>query len=631
MAQPPKPARVSPAPSHFPSQAEVVPAWERPSWDQGSSVTPDHYRIVKQVSNQLKPLLEKIYPEAVAERLATEIFDLIQDALGPSGQENLRKWNHNNVLLITYGDTIVDGERPPLEVLAEFLEKYLEGTVTGIHILPFFPYSSDDGFAVIDYLQVNPELGDWEQVKRIAQHFNLMVDLVINHVSSQHQWFQQFKAGELPGRNYFVTGEPMENLSQVVRPRSTPLLTPVETAEGMRYVWTTFSADQVDVDFANPDVLIEYVKIILAYVHAGARYIRLDAVGFLWKKRGTNCMHLPETHAAVRLLREILQLIDPGIALITETNVPNRENLSYFGNRNEAHMIYNFSLPPLLLNALLQGRSDHLKTWMMSMPPAPIGCAYFNFTASHDGIGMRPAEGLLTDDEYEQLIDTMRNHGGKISMRTRPDGSQSPYEVNISLFDALKGTVKGEDQWQVERFLCSQTIMMALEGIPAFYIHSLLATHNYTEGVGKTGHNRTINRYKWDLATLETALADPTTPHAQVLAELTRLIKIRRQQTAFHPNATQYTLHPLNRALFAFWRQSLTRDQSIFSVHNLSDEPQELRFSDLNLVNTDDWFDLISGDKFTDLEMVYILKPYQSVWITNKVNSAQDDTMPTLL
>ncbi len=458
-----------------------------------------------------------------------------------------------------------------------------------------------------------------------------MVDLVINHVSSQHEWFQQFKAGELPGRNYFVTGDPSEDLSQVVRPRSSPLLTPVETATGTRYVWTTFSADQVDVDFENPDVLIEYVKIILAYVQAGARYIRLDAVGFLWKKRGTNCMHLPETHAMVRLFREILQMVDPGIALITETNVPNRENLSYFGNRNEAHMIYNFSLPPLLLNALLQGRSDHLKTWMMSMPPAPIGCAYFNFTASHDGIGMRPAEGLLTEDEYEQLLDTMRKHGGKISMRTRPDGSQSPYEINISLFDALKGTVRGEDQWQVERFLCSQTIMMALEGIPAFYIHSLLATHNYAEGVEKTGHNRTINRYKWDLNTLESALSDPATPHAKVLKELTRLIKIRRQQTAFHPNATQYTLHPLNLALFAFWRQSLTRDQSIFSVHNLSDEPQELRFSDLNLVSTDDWFDLISGDKFADLDTVYILKPYQSVWITNKVNSAQDKTIPTLL
>lgn len=629
-------AKKRPGVSHpaapFPYPGEAVPAWTVSPKTLPPFTHPESDLVLKHVSHQLNPLLETIYPKDVATRLATDIGNLIQGTLGPSGQENLKKWNHNNVLLITYGDSIVDGQRPPLEVLADFLETHMEGTVTGVHILPFFPYSSDDGFAVVDYLQVNPELGDWHHIRRIAQHFNLMVDVVINHVSSQHVWFQQFKAGQSPGQEYFVTGDPNEDLSQVIRPRSSPLLTPVETAAGLRYVWTTFSADQVDVDFANPDVLMEYINIILAYVQAGARYIRLDAVGFLWKKRGTPCMHLPETHAVVRLLREILQLIDPGIALITETNVPNRENLSYFGNRNEAHMIYNFSLPPLLLNALVQGRADHLKTWMMSMPPAPIGCAYFNFTASHDGIGLRPAEGLLDEAEYEQLLATMRRHGGKISMRARPDGRQSPYELNISLFDALKGTVKGEDGWQVERFLCSQTIMMALEGIPAFYIHSLLATHNYTSGVEKTGHNRTINRYKWDLATLEDALADPTTYHARVLAELTQLIKIRRQQTAFHPNATQYTLHPLNPALFAFWRQSLTRDQSIFSIHNLSDTPQDLHFSDLNLVSTDTWFDLIRGEGLiADPDRVYTLQPYQSLWMTNKVNAAQDDTMPTLL
>ena len=603
-----------------------------------TKLNPQNYLINKQVhpsfsrvSDSIKPLLAKIYPPETVEWLTEKIFSLIEDTLCPSGRENLKKWNHDNILLITYGDSICSGDRHPLSVLAEFLENYLQDTITGVHILPFFPYSSDDGFAIIDYLKVNPSLGDWDDVKRIAAHFNLMVDLVVNHVSSKHAWFEQFKNNQQPGCNYFITGHPSEDLSEVVRPRSSPLLTPVETVEGTRHVWTTFSADQVDVNFENPDLLLEYIKIILYYVQAGARYIRLDAVGFLWKQRGTNCMHLPETHAMVRLFREVLQLIDPGIAIITETNVPNRENLSYFGNRNEAHMIYNFSLPPLLLNALLQGRSDHLKTWMMSMPPAPIGCAYFNFTASHDGIGMRPAEGLLTHDEYEQLLATMQRHGGRISMRTRPDGSQSPYEINISLFDALKGTVKGEDEWQVQRFLCSQTIMMALEGIPAFYIHSLLATRNHSEGVEQTGHNRTINRYKWDYETLQTALADPKTPHSQVLNELKRLIKIRRQQTAFHPNAIQYTLHPLNPALFAFWRQSLTRDQSIFSVHNLSDQPQELCLSDLNLVITDEWYDLISGYHFGDSDRMYTLQPYQSVWITNKVNSAQDESMPTLL
>ncbi|MGD1927421.1 MAG: alpha-amylase family glycosyl hydrolase [Leptolyngbyaceae cyanobacterium] len=581
-------------------------------------------------SSRIKPLLLRVYPAHIAEPLTERLHTLLQPYLQQSSREDWRKWSHDNVLLITYGDSLVaEDERSPLAVLATFLEQHLQDVVTGVHILPFFPYTSDDGFAIKDYNSVSPELGDWDDVKRISATQNLMVDLVINHISSEHPWVKQFQAGKKPGCDYLIEADPAdESLSTVVRPRSSALLTQLETVNGSKHVWSTFSADQIDVNFGNPDVLLEYVKIILLYIEAGARYIRLDAVGYLWKKLGSNCIHLSETHAMVRLLRELLQMIDPQIAIITETNVPNRENLSYFGNRNEAHMIYNFSLPPLVLNALMQGRSDYLKQWMMSMPPAPIGCAYFNFTASHDGIGLRPTEGLLTADEYNSLLDTMKQFGGKISMRRRPDGTESPYEINISLFDAMKGTVAGEDEWQIERFLCSQTIMMSLEGIPAFYIHSLLGTRNYHEGVAATGHNRTINRYKWNIAALETALADPDTPHAQVFQELSRLIGIRRRQRAFHPNATQYTLHPLNPAIFAFWRQSMARDQSIFSIHNLSNAPQELQLSDLNLLDTDEWIDLISGDRLMSLGADYLIQPYQSLWITNKVDSAADVSTP---
>ena len=581
-------------------------------------------------SSRIKPLLLRVYPAHVAEPLTERLHTLLQPYLQQSSRENWRKWSHDNVLLITYGDSLVAEEgRSPLAVLATFLEQHLQDVVTGVHILPFFPYTSDDGFAIKDYNSVSPELGSWEDVKRISETQNLMVDLVINHISGEHPWVKQFQAGEKPGCDYLIEADPDDkNLSAVVRPRSSALLTKLETVDGPKHVWSTFSADQIDVNFSNPDVLLEYIKIILLYIEAGARYIRLDAVGYLWKKLGSNCIHLSETHAMVRLLRELLQMIDPQIAIITETNVPNRENLSYFGNRNEAHMIYNFSLPPLVLNALMQGRSDYLKQWMMSMPPAPIGCAYFNFTASHDGIGLRPTEGLLTADEYNSLLATMKRFGGKISMRSRPDGTESPYEINISLFDAMKGTVAGEDEWQIERFLCSQTIMMSLEGIPAFYIHSLLATRNYHEGVAETGHNRTINRYKWNINELETALADPTTPHAKVFQELSRLIGIRRRQRAFHPNATQYTLHPLNPAIFAFWRQSMARDQSIFSIHNLSNQPQELQLSDLNLLDTDEWIDLISGDHLVSLGADYLIQPYQSLWITNKVDSAADVSTP---
>ncbi|MDJ0650732.1 MAG: alpha-amylase family glycosyl hydrolase [Xenococcaceae cyanobacterium MO_188.B19] len=574
---------------------------------------------IKHIFRNVIPLLVKVYGETTAETLVKQLYELVQEHLSDTKGENLYKWDQNKVILITYGDSICnsDGEKP-LVTLERFLSKYLSETITGVHILPFFPYSSDDGFAVIDYLQVNPELGDWKNIEVIARKFNLMVDLVINHISSKSVWLEQFKKQEKPGCDYFVEVDPDTDLSQVVRPRSSSLVAEIETVAGTKHLWATFSHDQIDLNFANPDVLLEFIKIILFYVEQGAKYIRLDAVGFLWKEIGTSCIHLPQTHAIIRLIREILQLVDRDVALITETNVPNRENLSYFGNRDEAHMIYNFSLPPLLVNALIQGKSEHLKTWMMSMPPAPMGCAYFNFTASHDGIGVRPAEGLLDETEYQQLLETMEKFGGKISMRSKADGTKSPYEINISLFDALKGTVKGEDEWQIERFICSQTIKMSIEGIPGFYLHSLLATPNYHEGIQKTGANRTINRYRWNYEELEQRLADPTSPQTIVLKELSRRIQIRRRQLAFHPYATQYTLHPLNNALFAFWRQSKDRDQSIFCVFNLSDRVQELQLSSLNLVSIDAWCDLISGQCFDDIYDTLQLEPYQSLWITNQ-------------
>jgi sucrose phosphorylase len=582
-----------------------------------SNSEPNRYEIFSQ---RVTPLLKQVYGGAIASSLSDRLYAIVEPHMSASFDEDRDKWSQAKTLLITYGNSLKSSNNePPLRTLDRFLNSYLQDTITGVHILPFCPYSSDDGFAVIDYLAIDPALGTWEDIDHLGKNFNLMVDLVINHISSQHEWFEQFKRGEKPGCDYFIEVDPATDLSDVVRPRSSPLLAEVETVHGTKYVWATFSHDQIDLNFANPEVLVEMVKVVLAYINAGAKYIRLDAIGYLWKTIGTSCIHRPETHALIKVFRQIVQMVNSSVALITETNVPNRENLSYFGNRNEAHMIYNFSLPPLLLNALLQGRSDHLRTWMMSMPPSPVGCAYLNFTASHDGIGMRPTEGLLTEDEYETLLECMQQFGGRISMRRHNDGSESPYEINISLFDAFKGTVKGEDQWQIERFICSQTIAMAVEGIPAFYIHSLLATPNHADGVVETGQNRTINRRQWDYETLEALMSDPTSPQAIVLKELSRRIQIRRRQPAFHPNATQYTLQ-LRPAIFGFWRQSMTREQSIFSIHNLTDEPQTLRLSDLNLVCTDDWFDLIGGTSISEIYEALDLAPYQSMWLSNRLH-----------
>ena len=398
----------------------------------------------------------------------------------------------------------------------------------------------------------------------------------------------------------------------MVRPRTSDLLRLTETPHGEKQVWCTFSHDQVDFDFRNPAVLDTFVSIMRQYLDTGIRIFRLDAVAFLWKKIGTSCINLEQTHEVVRLLRTLIEHAVSDAVIITETNIPNRQNLTYFGNANEAHGIYNFSLPPLLVNTLVTGSCKHLKSWLGSMPPSQNGTFFFNFIASHDGIGLRPAEGLLQDHELTALVNTMQNFGGRISWRTSEDGKQKAYEINIALYDALQGTVKGTDKWGLDRFICAHSIMFGLEGIPGIYIHSLLGTGNDYEKVKNPSHNRSINRHKWDYTELQEQLASPYSQHSKVHLRMIKLLNIRKEQPAFHPSATQFTLQ-LGEQIFGFWRQSMDRRQSIFCIFNITDEPQSIRLSDMNLIGTDTWFDLISGQTMCLEDLEYKLAPYQSM------------------
>jgi sucrose phosphorylase len=382
-------------------------------------------------------------------------------------------------------------------------------------------------------------------------------------------------------------------------------------------VWCTFSHDQVDFDFRNPEVLLAFVDIIRLYLDKGTRIFRLDAIAFLWKELGTNCINLPQTHEVVRLMRTLIEHASPNTIIITETNIPNRENLTYLGNANEAHAIYNFSLPPLLLNTLITGDCGYLKNWLMSMPPAQNGTFYFNFIASHDGIGLRPAEGLLSDDEIKDLADCMQKFGGKVSWRTGDKGQQKPYELNIALIDALQGDLHGPDEFQIQRFLCAHTIMLGLEGVPGVYIHSLLGTTNDYEKVTNTGQSRSINRHRWDYDALSRELDDAYSLHHQVLTQMTQLIAIRNAQSAFHPNATQFTLQ-LGNQVFGYWRQSIDRKQSVFCISNVSKGAQIIRLSDINLIGTDEWVDLLTQTSLHTQMQDITLAPYESAWITNR-------------
>ena len=443
-----------------------------------------------------------------------------------------------------------------------------------------------------------------------------MTDLVSNHCSSRSLWFEQFKKNQKPGVNFFIEISPKTNIKKVVRPRTSSLLQEINTISGKKYVWCTFGPDQPDLNYKNPDVLIEMMKIVKHYLDMGTQILRLDAVAFLWKDLKTNCVNLPQTHEIVRLIRTIIDHHSNDTYLITETNIPNRENLSYFGNRNEAHLVYNFALPPLILHTLLNNTSQKLKNWLMRMPPAMFGTTYFNFIASHDGIGLRPVENILEKTEINALVQNSKKANGVISYRTQGE-KREPYEINISLFDAFKYHIKdGVDNFQIERFICAHTIMLAMEGIPAFYIHSLLATKNDYKKLKHTSLKRSINRHQWQLPELEKKL-NLRSHHKKIFLKLTSLISLRKKQAAFHPNATQFTLE-LNESIFGLWRQSLDREQSIFSVHNISNKTIEFNPSQLNMIETDQWHDLISKKIIKNLYKEIKLKPYQSMWLSNK-------------
>lgn len=557
---------------------------------------------------------------AIADKLLS-IIGIDENHLPANPQPYRNLWDQKDVVMITYGDSVIEDGEKPLSTLHKFLHRYCVNTINNVHILPFFPYSSDDGFSVIDYSTVNQSLGDWSDINHLSKDYGLMFDLVINHCSARSKWFEDFIAQSGVGKDFFFTAELSDDLSSVVRPRVSPLLKETETVNGNKNVWCTFSHDQVDFDFRNPDVLLTFVKIIRDYLDQGATIFRLDAVAFLWKIVGTPSINLPQTHEVIRLLRTLIENVDPNAIIITETNIPNRQNLTYFGNANEAHAIYNFSLPPLLVNTLVTGDCAYLKAWLMSMPPAQNGTTYFNFIASHDGIGLRPAEGLLTEQEISSLVHTMQNFGGRVSWRTSDMGQQKPYEINITLFDALQGTLKGPDRYQVDRFICAHAIMLGLEGIPGIYIHSLLGTSNDYEKVKNTGQNRSINRHRWDFDTLTKELDSPHSQHHKVLTRLSQLIRIRTAQPAFHPSATQFTLQ-LGDSLFGYWRQSADRRQSVFCVSNISFEAEHVTLSDINLIGTDDWIDLITGQPITVADVTLELQPYQTVWISNQFEPA---------
>ncbi len=518
--------------------------------------------------------------------------------------------SEQDAIIIAYGDHVQRAGEAPLHTLRDVLTRTtLPYGVRGLHILPFYPSSSDDGFSVIDYHAVDPALGSWADIRAFQPDFRLMFDAVINHISAHSTWFQSFLRGEAPYDRYFVTVDPTVDLSQVVRPRTHPLLTPFATPSGTQHVWTTFSADQIDLNYANPDVLLDIIRVLLDYVAQGAALIRLDAIAFMWKEPGTSSIHLPQTHAIIQLLRAVLDVAAPQVILITETNVPHAENISYFGDgANEAQMVYQFPLPPLVLHTFRTGDASALSAWASTIQRVSDRTTFFNFTASHDGVGLRPATGLIPAADVQALVDLTLDHGGRVSYRQLPDGSASPYELNITYFDAITHpaiTARDPDR-AFRRFLCSQAIMLALIGVPGVYFHNLFGSRNWIEGVEQTGRARTINREKLDADALLRELADTASLRSRVYHGMIELLTMRASTPAFHPLGDQRVLD-YGAGVFAVERTAPAGDATVIALHNVSD--QAVSIATLPAGN---WRDLNTG---ANVSAPLTLDPYAILWL----------------
>ncbi|WP_337037897.1 alpha-amylase family glycosyl hydrolase [Pantoea agglomerans] len=554
-------------------------------------------------------LIDKIYagtfPEATFARLLADIATAREAIKLPRKAH----WDEQDVVLITYADQFREADKPTLSTFSRFYQQHLQSTFPLVHLLPFFPWSSDDGFSVIDYHQVDPLCGDWQNIARLHQETRLMFDFVCNHMSAHSAWFSHFLAQDPGWDDFFISMPPATDLSAVTRPRTSPLLTPFKMADGeTRFIWTTFSADQIDLNFANPEVLLRMVNVLLDYLKRGADYVRLDAVGYMWKTPGTRCIHLEKTHQLVKLFRAIADQVAPGTVIITETNVPHQDNISYLGNgHDEAQMVYQFSLPPLVLHAIHTGSARALRQWASALDLSSNGTTFFNFLASHDGIGLNPARGILSEVEIVALVRDLALEGALVSYKNNPDGTTSPYEINVTYLDALNRE-DDDDATRLKRFLLAHAILLVFPGVPAIYIQSILGGRNHYDGVRAAGHNRAINRQKYDLQQIEGDLAGGNWLRQQVYTRLGQLIQLRRRQPAFHPD-NPMTLYESENAVLVLRRHQPESGDGLLCVFNLSGRSVETQLPVAHTLQ-----DVVSGEKIDGTQPVK-LDAWQFMWL----------------
>ncbi|MBE4830966.1 sugar phosphorylase [Enterobacter cloacae complex sp. P47BA] len=558
------------------------------------------------VNAKIKKLINHIYGESFSEAHFKVLLTKLEQAAVDITEKRKSGWDEKDVVLITYADQFSAKGEKALPVFTRFYNEWLARTFSHVHLLPFYPWSSDDGFSVIDYHNVAPETGTWQDVADLKQSASLMFDFVCNHMSAKSEWFANYLAQKPGYEDFFIAVDPETDLSAVTRPRALPLLTPFTLHDGsVRHLWTTFSDDQIDLNFASPQVLIAMVDVLLHYLAEGARYIRLDAVGFMWKIPGTSCIHLEQTHCLIQLFRAITEAVAPGTVIITETNVPHKDNISYFGDgENEAQMVYQFSLPPLVLHAVHRQDVNALCQWAGSLALPSTKTTWFNFLASHDGIGLNPLRGILPESEILALVEKLQQEGALVNWKNNPDGTRSPYEINVTYLDALSAQNSSDDE-RISRFILAHAVLLSFPGVPAVYIQSILGSRNDYEGVERLGYNRAINRKKYTAGQVDLELNNKNSIRHKIYSRLSEFIAIRRGESAFHPDAQAF-FESLDEQILKIVRVA-ENGERITALFNFS--------NNVHTVNGDTHtgMELLSGQVVSGKELT--LNPWQVMWI----------------
>jgi sucrose phosphorylase len=598
---------------------------------------PDYIRplleIPEEPRRQIARILSDLYGREAAGNWFPEVERLMQVYYAHKPDEMIaedqsfdpaERFTQEDVILITYGDLVVAEGEPPLQVLARVLNAYSRNLTT-VHLLPFFPSSSDRGFSIIDFEEVDPHLGTWQDIEQLALHYRLMFDGVINHVSAKSRWFQEYLNGNPEYSTFFIgfstrSAVSKDHLNLIMRPRTSQLLTEFQTIRGPRYLWTTFSPDQVDLNYHSPKVLLRMIDVLLFYVRRGADLIRLDAVTYLWHELGTQCALLEQTHAIIQLFRIILDVVAPRVGLVSETNVAHEDNISYFGDGgNEAQMIYNFALPPLVLHTMHTGNCERLSQWAATLERPSDRATYFNFLDSHDGIGLLGVRGILSEEQIDAMIEVVTRNGGLVSYRSGDHGQRAPYELNVTWWSAMNRAGSDESvDLQVDRYIASRSIALALRGVPGVYLLGMIGSVNDPESVTATGEARSINRRAMNAVKLEEMLSQPGSTTGRIASRMAELLEARVHRRAFHPNADQRVIAAGN-AVFALLRIAPEADDCVLALTNVSDSPQEVVLGENELGDRCGarWKDLLSDRRLRtrDRRLCVSLEPYRVCWL----------------